>query len=206
MARLLRLLLPSATCLSLVLAACGSGGSAPPGNDPPPDPPGTFRDGFETGLGSWAKAFDLPPDPNDPGDVVEWSIEASAEQAFQGQQSARFVLDGRQDDGTIWLVRAFDVTPQATHTVSLSVMFWSESESFNTTAMVAAYAGPVPPTVELDFDTTRPLNLTAGWAPYAYTFEVTSGDDGRIWVAFGISAVWETWMTYYADEVRVGID
>lgn len=212
MAPRLHLVAALVAAVAVLLASCGTGaGSRPstpqpgdPGTPPPADPP-EFQDGFEQALDNWLTGYDLPPDPDNPGSVVAWSIEASPEQVFEGQRSARYVLDGRQDDGTIWLVRAFDVVPNANYTVSLAVVFWSAQESFNTIAKVAAYAGPVAPVREADFDTSRPLDAQAGWAAYDYTFEVRSGSDGRLWVAFGISAVWETWMTYHADDVRVTI-
>jgi hypothetical protein len=144
-------------------------------------------------------------DPNRPGEFVEWSIEASTDQASEGSMSARYDLDGTQDDGTIWLVRALDVGP-GTHLVTLSFDLWSESESFNQIAKVAAYVGADPPSVEADFDTTQAANLAAGWVRYEYEALVTAGPDGLVRVAMGISAVFETVMTYYVDDVHVVVE
>jgi hypothetical protein len=192
-------LLPAAiSCL--LLAACGGGGG---GGGRPPEP--DFREGFESGLAGWTKGADVPQDPNRPGETVAWSIEVSAEEAFEGSSSARYDLDGTQDDGTIWLVRSFDADP-GLHDVRLALRLWSESESFNTLARVAAYAGPVAPAVEADFDTSETANQVAGWREYAYDFVAEAGGDGRIHVALGISATWETLLTYYVDDVRVTID
>jgi hypothetical protein len=187
--------------LSLLLAACGGGGG-------PSDPgdPADFRDGFEAGLAAWSAGADVPPDPNRPGELVEWSITESQEQAFEGTTSARYFLDGRQDDGTIWLVRSFDVLPDADHDVRLVFRLWSETESFNDIARVAAYAGATEPTLEADFDLSRRANDAAGWVEYAYDFAVRSDATGRVFVAFGISAVFETEMTYFVDDVEVWID
>jgi hypothetical protein len=193
-------------------AACGggSGDGGGNGNPPPPPPIGCenplFADGFEGGLGAWQGDFDLPQDPNDPGDVVDWSITQSGEQAFEGSFSARYFLDGRQDDGTIWLVRALDVAPNADVLVHLQFQLWSESESFNTLAAVVAYAGVDPPQQEADFDLTRRANDVTGWAPYEYAFPVRTDATGRIHVALGISAVWEAEMVYFLDDVRVCVD
>jgi hypothetical protein len=180
------------------LAACGGGSG---GGDPPP----TFADGFEAGLGTWEKGADVPLDPNRPGEPVAWSIEASTEQASEGATSARYDLDGTQDDGTIWLARAIEVGP-GSHLVTLSFDLWSETESFNQIAKVAAYVGAEPPAVEADFDTTEAANLAAGWVRYEYEVPVTAGPDGFVWVAVGISAVFETLMTYYVDDVRVVVE
>jgi hypothetical protein len=192
---------PSSAVLALLacaLAACGGGSG---GGDPDP----FLADGFEAGLGAWAKGADVPLDPNNPPEFVAWSIEASTEQASEGTTSARYDLDGTQDDGTIWLVRALDVGAGA-HVVTLSFDLWSESESFNQIAKVAAYVGADPPAVEADFDTTEAANLADGWVRYEYEVPVTAGPDGLVRVAMGISAVFESVMTYYVDDVRVFVE
>ncbi len=168
--------------------------------------PIVFNDSFENGLAAWTQGSDVPEDPNNPGQPVAWLIEQSDEQADDGQYSARFYLDGRQDDGTIWLVREFDVTAGRTYAVTLSFSLWSESESFNTLAKVAAYAGGKAPDVEEDFDVNMAANEVAGWETYAYVMDATATSNGKIRVAFGISAVWETEMTYYIDDVSVEIE
>jgi hypothetical protein len=163
-----------------------------------------FQDGFEQGLLNWTIDKDLPKDPNT-GQPVAAEIAASDEQAFQGNMSARLYLDGRQDDGTIWLQRKFNVVRRHRYDVHLSFAFWSESESFNLISRVAAYAGANRPRREEDFDLSQAANLAAGWRQYSYTFPVTSDGNGEIWTAMGMSAVWETEMTYYIDDVRVQI-
>jgi hypothetical protein len=191
----------SLLAVTFLSTACGGGDGSPD-----PEDPADFRDGFEAGLQSWSTDADVPPDPNRPGEDVEWSITASQEQAAEGIPSARYFLDGTQDDGTIWLVRPFDVLPNADHDVRLRFQFWSESESFNDIAMVAAYAGATSPLVEADFDTSRRANDATGWLEYVYDFAVRSDGTGRVWVAFGISAVFETVMTYFIDDVEIWID
>ncbi|MGD1994207.1 MAG: hypothetical protein PVI59_13525 [Anaerolineae bacterium] len=203
-----------------LLAACGAEvsptppASPPPTNEPtdtpPPIPtpepselPFAFQEGFEGTLEGWQRGADVPDDPERPGQPVEWSIELSADQVATGQSSARFTLDGKQDDGTIWLARPFDVAADEALRVRLTFDLWSASESFNTLAKVAAYAGSQPPGQESDFELGQPANQTEGWRTYEYVFDVRSGSEGRIWVAFGISAVWETEMTYYVDDVRI---
>jgi hypothetical protein len=193
------------TSLATGCGGSGGGSSGPP--DPPPACAGeSFSDGFEAGVDAWEKGFDLPEDPNRPGEPVAWSIEPSTEQAFDGTTSARYDLDGRQDDGTIWLVRAFDAPPSSGVVVRLRFRLWSETESFNDLARVAAYAGVVPPAVEADFDLSGRANDVAGWAPYEYAFPLSTDASGRVHVAFGISAVFETQMTYFVDAVEVCVD
>ena len=171
-------------------------------------PLGTLNaaDDFETDLSQWTTGGDVPRDPNHPGQDIAWDITIRRDRAYQGLQSAQFTLDGRQDDGTIWLQRAFTTSLDRSYRVTLSFQFWSEDASFNTIAKVAAYAGPQAPAVEADFNTTLAANLVAGWRSYNYSFTTRSSDEGQLWVAFGISAVWEAQITYYLDNVEITVE
>lgn len=172
-----------------------------------------FADGFEAGLGDWAPRSDVPEDPNRPGQPVNWTIRADDGRMRNGTTALNFTLDGRQDDGTIWVVRGFPVASGRTYTVSASVWLFSESESFNTIAHVVLSVSDHEPTGEDSFPSPganpagpalrEPLNQAEGWVEYRVAGTVTDTDDGVVHVAFGISAVWETEMTYYADDVVV---
>jgi hypothetical protein len=188
---------PTAAALEACPAPQNTGGD-------PAVQPVSFQERFEGSLNGWQQDADVPEDPERPGQPVFWSIEISPDQAAEGSTSARFTLDGKQDDGTIWLARPLDVAADAAFHVQLAFDFWSESESFNTLANVAAYAGSDSPTGEQDF-VRQPANLVSGWKTYTYGFDVRSSPEGQVWVALGISAVWETEMTYYVDNVRVEI-
>lgn len=187
-----------AALLLLLVTGCG-------GSQLPSLPDVILYEGFETGLNGWQRDYELPLDPNRPGEVVEWSIETRAGPAAEGLFSARFFVDGRQDDGTIWLVKALDAEPGTTYDVDLQLQLWSEQESFNTVAAVAAYGGPQAPATESEFDVSQPANLAAGWVPYDYLFRTASDDAGRLWVAFGITVLWETELEYFIDDVRIGL-
>ena len=171
----------------------------------PATEPVAFQEGFEAGLEGWEAGADVPQDPANPGQPVFWSIERSTDLANEGSASARFTLDGKQDDGTIWLARPLEVAGGEPLRVRLTFDLWSESESFNTLAHVAAYAAPRPPTAEEDFDLSQTANQVTGWKTYTYDFHLPANPEGRVWVALGISAVWETEMTYYVDNVHVEI-
>jgi hypothetical protein len=166
----------------------------------------TVEESFEQGLTDWTQGSDVPEDPNNPGHPVAWSIELSDEQASDGQFSARFFLDGRQDDGTIWLVRSIEIPACPAFNVDLTFDFWSPSESFNTIAKVSSYAGHRPPSKESHFDTTEPANQVAGFQEYNYSLHTIRRIPlSKLYVAFGISAVWETEMTYFIDNVHIEV-
>jgi hypothetical protein len=165
----------------------------------------TIRESFEYGLGEWESGADVPQDGDQPGQSVEWSIDLVAEPSSEGKAAVRYFLDGKHDDGTIWLTRSFQVRGNQAYRVRLSFDLWSQSESFNTLAKVAAYAGPRRPVGEGSFDLAQAADQAAGWRRYAYEMNVLSGADGKVWVAFGISVVWETKVTYLVDNVLIEI-
>jgi len=180
----------------------------------------TITDSFESGLGDWTTGADVPDDPNNPGHPVQWSITPSTDQSADGARSVKYVLDGRQDDGTIWIVRPVTVTPDTAYTAEVSAQAWSQSESFNTLAHLVMALGPDAPTAETDFpqpntnsttdDTAlgglrEPLNRAAGWEVYTFTWETPRLDTDTLYLAVGISAVWETQLSYYVDDVTLAL-
>jgi len=166
----------------------------------------TINQGFEDGFGAWVKGADVPADPNHPGHTVNWTINTVTNQSFAGNHSAQFYLDGRQDDGTIWLTRNLTLTPNSTRNVTLTFQLWSNNESFNTIANAVVYMGMKNATSESDFHAIGAANQAAGWKSYSYSALVETGGSGNINVALGISAVWETQMTYYIDDIVVTAD
>lgn len=203
--------LRSAGAATAALAGCLANGDS--------SPPVTFSDGFEAGFAGWERDADVPDDPNNPGSPVAWEIDRSTARAASGSASLRYFLDGRQDDGTIWVVRPVTVEPGRAYDVEMQATAWSASESFNTLAYLVMYAGPTRPTAEGSFPepganstgagVTRTgglrevLNQAEGWRDYAFTWETPELEAGSVSIAVGISAVWETEMTYFVDDVAV---
>ncbi len=207
-----RQVLGSAGLATAGLAGCLSDGDGSPA-------PVTFTDGFEGGLSGWETDSDVPADPNHPGQAVAWRIERSTERAASGSASLRYLLDGRQDDGTIWVVRPVTVDPGRAYDVSMRAAGWSASESFNTLAHLVLFAGPSRPADEGSFPAPganstgagvtpvgglrEPLNQAAGWRNYAFTWQTPELESGTLAIAVGITAVWETELTYFVDDVEL---
>ncbi|MFB6104460.1 MAG: hypothetical protein ABEJ57_05160 [Halobacteriaceae archaeon] len=179
-----------------------------------------FTDSFESGLGDWDTGADVPEDPNNPGQPVQWSITTDTAHAVGGGKSVKYVLDGRQDDGTIWIVRPVAISADTAYTAAVSAQAWSHSESFNTLAHLVMSLGPDAPTAETSFpqpntnsttdDTAigglrEPLNRADGWEEYAFTWETPQLDTDTLYLAVGISAVWETQLTYFVDDVSLDL-
>ncbi|MFN4218288.1 MAG: hypothetical protein ACK4HB_03295 [Candidatus Bipolaricaulia bacterium] len=161
------------------------------------------RQGFEVGWEGWQKGSDVPQDPqtNRP---VAWAIELSTKQFKEGYGSARFFLDGRQDDGTIWLAKLLTVPKGRPLVVTPSFYLWSPEQSDNVRAYVVAYAGALMPVEEAEFTYREPADKTKGWRRYQFTMPVSS-TEGELWVALGISVAWETLLEYFVDEIRVEV-
>jgi hypothetical protein len=165
-----------------------------------------FEHGISEGnLGEWSINGDAPQDPNNPDHTVQWHIRRVSNISRSGVHSMELFIDGKQDDGTIWLERNISVKKDAQIRVSVSFWFYSEQESFNTIAAVVAYAGIAKPQVEDDFAIVGLANEAAGWKNYAYTTNLTTDSNGEAWVAVGISVRWETSMTYYIDDIRIEV-
>ena len=61
---------------------------------------------FEEDFGGWEGGADAPPDPSNPGSLVDWSVSRVTSPVKSGQYSVELYIDGRQDDGTVWIERA----------------------------------------------------------------------------------------------------
>ena len=164
-----------------------------------------YNEGFEEDFGGWIGDADVPPDPNNPGSLVDWNVSRVTSPVKSEQYSVEFYIDGRQDDGTVWIERKLSVKTNSKIQVTVSFDFYSESESFNVIASVVGFAGSSNPEVEADFTVLGQANEVSGWKRYTHTATLNTGSSGEVWVAVGISVRWETEMTYNLDDVKVTI-
>lgn len=167
--------------------------------------PEIVQEDFENGLGEWVADADVPLDPNNPGHVIEWHVRNATNVAHSGQYSLEFFIDGRQDDGTIWVERKISVKKNSQVQLMVSLEFHSEQESFNTIAEICAYVGIDNPESEADFAVLGPANEVAGWNNYAYAKALDTSSSEEAWVAVGITVRWETEMIYNIDDVEIEI-
>lgn len=205
-----------AILLAALLAAPALAGCA---GDPGPGTTETVTEGFEDGVKAWTPGSDVPEDPNRPGETVAWNITPSDERARGGDWSALYELDGRQDDGTIWLTRQIRVEPGQAYRANVSAWAYSASESFNTRAHLVVSLAEQPPEAEEDFpepgnNTTgdpdaergglrEALDQAEGWREYRFGWTVPSDANRTLHLAVGISAVWETELEFWVDDVTV---
>ncbi|MEM0008142.1 MAG: hypothetical protein QXR89_07775 [Candidatus Bathyarchaeia archaeon] len=165
--------------------------------------PLVYFESFEDGFGRWVIDADVPEDPNNPGQPVEWHIGSTSNVQRTGQHSLEFFIDGQQDDGTIWIETKIEVGKRSN--VRVSFWLYSEQESFNTLAALCVYIGVEDPETEADFQVIGAANEVAGWKRYEYSKILDSSSSGELWAAIGISVRWETYLTYYIDDVKIEV-
>jgi len=164
-----------------------------------------YTEGFEEDFGGWEGDADVPLDPNNSGSLVDWNVSRVTSPVKSEQYSVELYIDGRHDDGTVWIEKALSVKRNSQIQVKVSFDFYSESESFNVIADVVGFAGTSNPEVEADFTVLGQANEVSGWKRYTHTATLKTGSSGEVGVAVGISVLWETEMTYNLDNVEVTI-
>jgi len=164
-----------------------------------------YYENFEKGFGNWVADADVPSDPNNPGSPVAWSVSLDSMLAANSTYSLKIFIDGRQDDGTIWIERKIPVTANSTVKVLVAFKLYSETASANSLAAACTYVGLDDPENESQFTIVGNTNEVAGWKVYNYTATIASGDKVEMWVAVGITVKWETEMVFNIDDVVVVI-
>lgn len=165
-----------------------------------PSPASTYQESFEEGFGGW--------EPGTDGLARDWEITrffggTGTNSCVDGSWCLSYYLDGRNDDGTIWVQRQFEVPPSAELTVDMSFWLLNEVESPVNNWPIVAYIGPEPPAVEADFTVVGFTDETLGWEQYFHGRPMDTSESGAVWIAFGISATWEVERTYRLDLVEV---
>ena len=161
----------------------------------------TMTHGFEQGLSPWVA------DDYIGATTLPWVfvVRRSQAQAHDGEWSVEVSIDGRNDDGTVWLERAVSLGA-GTYDVTLSFWLWSESVAQIGVWEVLGYVGEGDPEVELDFTGLGPANQTQGWHRYEHTQSIALTGGSQVWVAAAINVVFETlWRTHYIDSMTIEI-
>jgi len=154
--------------------------------------------GLQTPLGPWGADGDLPFDSNI--DLArQWHVRGTRTEAHEGHRSLFMYLDGRSDDGTIWVERWIPVDPDTNLTVDLSFAFGREA---NIATAPVYYIGFTDPEMEDDFEL---LPLEDGWHVYKVSQAVFTGERTRLWIAVGLTVSWETEVYHYLDSIDITV-
>ena len=155
-----------------------------------------YNPSFERGFEGWVVGRDLPEDPETGRPVASGA--RVVPDGVDDERSVELSIDGRQDDGTVWLQQPANLRGAE----SFSFAVYSPEQSDNTITNVAAFAGRRPSRgylLEEDFDTSMPVEDHTGWKRYSIPVD----HDGRGMVAAGVSVVWETEVARRVDALRV---
>lgn len=194
---------------TLGVAGCSRGGDEP-----------TLSEGFEDGPDDWEASAAIGPEVD--LSEFEWSVDATSEELFAGEQSLRVWNQGDSDDGVTWVSRRLEVESGQSYQVEASGQFRSESESFNTIRHAVMRLGPEPAAVEEDFPQLGVNSTEFGETPYGglleplwladdwreYTFEWTTPEltTDTLHFAVGTAVIWEADATHYVDDLSVTVE
>jgi len=171
------------------------GAAVPAGAQEQPARP-TYRESFERDFGGWT--------PDTDGRARGWLISRTSERAADGFFSLAYYLDGRDDDGTIWIERAFPVPAGAWLRVEVTFQLDGPAPDVTGWPVVAAISARNPK-AEADLPIVGYAGRTPGWNRYGTKAHLLGPSTGMIWIAVGISATWETIRTHYVDLVEVTV-
>ena len=65
----------------------------------------TYRESFGRDLGGWQ--------PDSDGKARKWLVYRTPERALDGRYSLAYLVDGANDDGTVWIERSLPAPPRA---------------------------------------------------------------------------------------------
>ena len=146
--------------------------------------------------------------------TVDWLIERTTEQAHEGAASVKLFLNNTNDEGKIWIERAFNVTTGRSYRVHVAFAFASADFGSVNHWMILTGALSEQPRTADDLtgmnrgNTGNGLDAPGGyvWSEKGYDSTVAPGAGGCLWVLVGVWGTWETPRTYYVDAIQVTIE
>ncbi|UCE13689.1 MAG: hypothetical protein JSV04_00605 [Candidatus Heimdallarchaeota archaeon] len=156
----------------------------------------------------------FPEGADDP--IVE--VVEDKDHVYHGNKSIRLDIDGRHDDGSVWLLASISVaslgSPGTEHSLELSGWLWSSVQSNINVWPIIAAIGEYKPSSndtkqEEDFTRIGYTEEKAGWTEYIlkkHKFTLPNNEESLIYFAFGISVTWETQRTYWIDYLSIKIN
>lgn len=156
---------------------------------------------FQGSFDGWSQQWNnYRPAPH----ITPGVVSLSDERGYRDGHSLKFDMgNGRGDDGTLWIEKAYDVPAGVTTPVGVSFALFNTRRSDANLFQVKAYIGERDPQVQTDFDWIGLTNLTNGWDNRFTHVKHVTAPSGRAWVALGISVAWESHRDYWIDHVRV---
>jgi hypothetical protein len=184
----------------VALSGCDSDPTSPPPGDVIEE---TFI--FDADMEGWqGVATDTLNPP------IDWHVEHTTAEAYTGDGAVELFLNNINDQGKVWLERAYTLVPGAIYQVDLEYTFgtsdWGNVNLF--TIIAGVHDEPPRSAEELTFqdeDTGHGGDEDVGlvWEERSYSFTVEAPSDGTVHVALGVWGTWETARTYFVDALTV---
>jgi hypothetical protein len=135
-----------------------------------------------------------------------YTMDRTVEQSYNGQYSVECYLDGTSGSGIAWMAHSFRAPVQTLAKLKLTFQLYNPARSDINNFAVMAFIGTEPPRSEADFQFIGYADTVIGWRKFDYLASTMTGRDPTyVWVAFGISSVWEYSREYYMDKVTVSL-
>jgi len=132
--------------------------------------------------------------------------------AADGLTSVKFDLTNNNDQGTIWIEKAFPVESNRLYEINVSYSFGSADGPVGSFNIIAGVLNHRPATIAHDLIPTFRESTDKGkhkpgyrWLDKHYEFAISSGQATSLWVLIGIWGTFEIRNIYYVDSVRVEI-
>lgn len=161
-----------------------------------------INESFENKVLDWQIGKDLPIDPNTHLPVYA-SVQTTNIRSRTGEFSLLLQIDGRQDDGTIWIAKNITLGGAKFGKIEMAFYVFSEQASFNVKANVVAYVGPCPPLNESYFEVLGNADRKTGWTEFIVEKNIFFKNTDYAWIALGITVAWETILEYTIDDITV---
>lgn len=158
---------------------------------------------FEKGWEGWApQGLDLGSPP------VQWSIDRTTVEAYDGVTSVRMTLDNDNADAKIWIEREFLLDAGTNYRVDVSFAFGTFDPAGAPLWRLIAGAHTAAPrtgsALTYQGDTSNGTGSSdLQWVRKSYNFSVASGNDGKVFVVVGVWGTHDESRVYYVDDLQV---
>jgi len=170
----------------------------------PYSPTLVYFESFEQGFGEWVIDNDVPGHmvPDSGYVQMDWAVGRIDTNAYDGEWSLQFFINGTMDDGTVWIERTIPVMPNTWCSVEVDFhVVGAPSEV--TDGYIAVVLDTLDPEMEGDMEGMA-IEMPASWQTHIYQRTIYTGERDVIWIAVGFSVTWETPAFYkFLDAIKI---
>jgi hypothetical protein len=159
---------------------------------------------FEESFEGWVGDADYLVGENDSIEV-DWNVTRSNERAIEGDYSVCLEFNGFHDDGGVWIEYKHILNNSGKVKIKVTFYIFSESFGMNTRAWFFGAITLFNPEIEDDFNfestTICGDNEVTGWSKLSFSATLSNID--VIWISIGYRVAWETFLSFFIDEISI---